>query len=163
MPTVLGYASSGAVGIIDVISSYADEKVKVKVKDAQGVVTEVALGDRTVNALNTERIVGTIGTGVAAWMLKNKADTPLKRGIEIAHYAYVPLFIRSMVNIIRREVLHIIKVPIYEWLCPCKSWHIDRCIQHGYWEQTDMIDFRQIGEFEIALAGPARKPRRVLA
>ena len=101
MPTLLGYASSCAVCIIDVISSYADEQVKVK--DAKGV--ETSLGDRTVNALNTERIVGTIGTGVAAWMMKNKADTPLKRGIEIAHYAYVPLFIRSMVNIVRKEVL----------------------------------------------------------
>ena len=96
-----------------------------------------------------------------AQMLMDEADTPLKRAIKGTHYAYLPLFVRSMVNIIRREVLHIIKVPIYEWLCPCKSWHIDRCIQHGYWEQTDMIDFRQIGEFEITLDGPAGRPRRV--
>lgn len=53
----------------------------------------------------------------------------------------------------------IVKVPIYEWLCPCGEWIIDRCIQHGYWEQSDKLDLRQIGGFEITLSSWGRRAK----
>ena len=74
------------------------------------LVNGVPLGDQMVNAQNASRIGGVIVTGLAATMIK-RLPQKTKRGLEIAHYAYVPLAMRSVVNLARQHLLSPVKPP----------------------------------------------------
>ncbi len=95
-----GYLTALGVGGLDIAESLADEHFTTKVK---GV--DVALADQTVNILNIGRIVEAVGSNVGAYMMRNKAETAGKRVVETVALTTIPLAIRSIVNILRREVI----------------------------------------------------------
>lgn len=105
MLTGEGYVAAGIVTALDIGASYADEIILV---GGTPLVPGTPLRDQSLNATNLGRFIVFGLSGAVAYM-KGRENSRASRMAEVMHLSSMPGVGRSIVNIVRRELLG--KVP----------------------------------------------------